>query len=145
MHPGKPGSFALPTLLICGLAAADPRPADTGVEDPHVDYMLHCQGCHLPDGAGSTGLVPGLRSSVGELAGSAEGRDYLLRVPGSSQSRLSDERLAALYNWIINTWNAESRPKDFRPFTAEEVQAARRHPLIDAAAKRKQVVGMQTD
>jgi hypothetical protein len=127
-------------VLASGFACADPRPADVGLEDPHVDYMLHCQGCHLPDLSGSPGIVPGLKGSVGELARTPEGRDYLLRVPGSSQSRLTDSRLAALLNWIVDTWNAETKPADFQPFTADEVHHARQRPLVDALARREQIV-----
>ena len=32
-----------------------------------VNYMLHCQGCHLPGGIGHPGIVPNMRNQVGAV------------------------------------------------------------------------------
>ena len=44
--------------LACGVAVA------ASAQDPAVDYMLQCRGCHLADGSGAPGAVPDLRGSL---------------------------------------------------------------------------------
>ena len=61
-------------------------------QDPRVDYMLQCQGCHLADGAGSPGAVPDLRGSLGRFLAVPGGREYLVRVPGARSRRSRDRR-----------------------------------------------------
>ena len=51
---------------------------------PRINYLLHCGGCHLPDGTGSPPEVPSLHGEIGALAALPEGRRYLARVPGST-------------------------------------------------------------
>ena len=43
-------------------------------ERAHLDYMLHCQGCHLPDGSGFPNKVPKLNDHVGKFL-SVAGRE----------------------------------------------------------------------
>ena len=43
-----------PALAALGLAVA------AHAASPEVDYVLHCQGCHLADGSASPGRVPAL-------------------------------------------------------------------------------------
>lgn len=119
-------AFALATLL-CASAAADPR----------IDYMLQCQGCHLADGGGKPGAVPALRGSVGRFLAAPGGREFLVRVPGSSQSPLSDARLAAVLNWVLEHFDPGHLPPDFTPFTADEVARVRRPPLTDVESARR--------
>ena len=94
MHP-------ITTVVSCiGLASllafTAPATADT-----KTDYLLHCSGCHLPDGSGAPDDVPSLRDGLGWIVSVAEGRGYLVRVPGSSQALLNDAELAALINWVL--------------------------------------------
>ena len=63
------------------------------------DYILNCSGCHRIDGAGSR-AVPSFRN-MSELADKPGAREYWIRVPGAAQAPLSDERLAALMNWLL--------------------------------------------
>ena len=56
--------------------------------------MLHCQGCHGPDGSGAPGAVPDFHNQVGKFLLVPGGREYLIRVPGVSQSELNDARVA---------------------------------------------------
>jgi len=111
-----------------------------GFADPHVDYMLQCQGCHLPDGGETPGAVPALKGFVAKFLWVEGGREFLVRVPGSSQSSLDDARLAAVLNWILVTFDPEHLPTDFDSFTAEEVATLRRPPLMDVASVRAALV-----
>ena len=55
------------------------------------------------------------------MMGVAAMRTYLVRVPGSAYSSLSDEELAAVANWILEEFNAETLPADFVPLSTTEV------------------------
>jgi hypothetical protein len=108
--------------------------------EPHADYMLHCQGCHGPDGSGAPGGVPSFRGNVAKFLSVPGGREYLIRVPGTSQSELSNHRVASLLNWMVRTFDAENVPTRFEPFSADEVARLRRPPLIDVETVRQRLV-----
>ncbi len=114
------------TCLTILLALVAPATADT-----RTDYLLHCSGCHLPDGSGAPDDVPSLREGLGWIASLAEGRDYLVRVPGSSQALLNDAELAAVINWVLTEFNSATLADDFKPLTAKEVARARSDVLMD--------------
>jgi mono/diheme cytochrome c family protein len=118
--------------LALGLALAA---SAASAEAPRVDYMLQCQGCHGADGRGAPGTVPSLEG-VGRFLAAPGGREYLVRVPGSSQSALDDAALAAVLNWMIREFD----PRDFVPYTAEEVSRVRRPPLDDVDAVRRELL-----
>jgi len=101
---------------------------------PEQDFMLYCMGCHQRDGSGLSGRVPSLRGADRFLR-PAGGRAYLVRVPGVANAGLSNERLAALLNWVL----AEFGGSEFRHYTAEEVGPLRAKPFINPAAARKAV------
>lgn len=113
-------------IALC-LAAA------SATADPNVamDYAIQCQGCHLANGRGS-GDIPTLHG-IGALFEASGGRAYLARVPGVANASLSDERLAALLNWVLTRWSQA----DFAPYTEDEVGQLRRQPLLDPAAARE--------
>jgi mono/diheme cytochrome c family protein len=123
-------------LLLAALAVSAPA----GAESPAVNYLLHCQGCHRPDGGGTPGAVPALAGFVGRFLGVAGGREFLVRVPGSSQSPLSDAELAELLSWIVRRFGPVEVAADFAPFTAEEVTRVRRPPLADVESVRRALV-----
>ena len=59
-----------------------------------------------------------------------------MRVPGVARARLDDARLAAVLNWVLaNLSPAETAP-GFPPFTAAEVGAARRSPIVERKERR---------
>ena len=123
--------------LAIALVVAFAGPATA---DPQLDYMLECQGCHLSDGTGTPGAVPSFVGFVATFLGIPSGREFLVRVPGSSQSSLDDARLAAVLNWILARFDPGSLGDDFRPFTAEEVARVRRPPLTDVEALRRELL-----
>jgi cytochrome c553 len=126
------------TLLLA--LAALPVSAALADETVRANYLLACRGCHLEDGGGVPPEVPSLVGTLGSLAATAPGREYLIRVPGVARSRLNDQELAAVLNWVLSEFNAASLPEDFEPFTAAEVAAARPRSIADPAAYRRRLV-----
>jgi cytochrome c peroxidase len=108
---------------------------------PQFHYLLHCGGCHIEDGSGMAGVVPDLKVDMGFFALSEEGRSYLVRVPGSAHSPLSDRELADVLNWMLSTFAASDSPQ---PYTEAEVTANRRIPMLDAPAVRKELLQQRT-
>jgi mono/diheme cytochrome c family protein len=99
--------------------------------DPEVDYLLHCSGCHMPDGTGLQDVVPTLHDIIGRMVAKPEGRSYIVRVPGASQAPISDEKLAAVINWMLTEFSSDTLPKNFKPLTVNEVSRARSQLLAD--------------
>lgn len=108
---------------------------------PETNYRLHCEGCHLADGSATPGKVPALSGSVARFAGSADGRAYLVRVPGVANAALADADLAALLDWTLRRFDAVHLPPNFVPFTPEEVGRLRREPLVDVTDARRHLLG----
>ena len=91
-----------------------------GVENPNranVNYMLNCQGCHGPTGAGTAdGSVTVMTDFVGKFLLVPGGRKYLVQVPGSANAPLSDQKLAELLNWMLWRVSPKQVPADFVPY-----------------------------
>ena len=111
-------------------------PSGPALAGGRSDYLLHCGGCHLENGAGNPPEVPDLRVDIDWLAGSPEGRSYLTRVPGASQVPISDKRLAAVFNWIFVTYYPDSA---LAPFDAREIARTRKLPLFDPLKARSEL------
>ena len=101
--------------------------ASAGLADvpPGEAYVLHCSGCHGPDGSGQPGFIPSLRD-LDALLSRPGGRAYLGRVPGVAQAPVDDARLAALLNWVLEEI---ANTTDFDPYRTEEVGILRSEPL----------------
>lgn len=123
------GLLALSASAALGAVAYDP---------PHraapVNYALHCQGCHLPDGSGMPGKVPDMRGQLGRYMRVPGGRDYIVQVPGSATARISDREAADLLNWLVPRMGPDD--KAFTPYTAREVGPLRRNWLKQPLAVR---------
>ncbi|WP_244166670.1 c-type cytochrome [Burkholderia anthina] len=132
-------------LLLAGVAAcafAAPARAD-GAADAALarqHWVLNCMGCHTATGGGIPGKVPPLANSLGYFTHLPAGREYVMRVPGASNSALSDRELADVLNWVLTTMNRDALPRDFKPYTAAEVAAHRRPALSDVATVRAGLV-----
>lgn len=120
-------------VLLSGPVLADDQRA-------RVNYQLHCQGCHLPDGSGFPGKVPRMNGFVGYFLYSQEGREFLVRVPGVSASRLSDADVTDVMNWLLQTFSEDQLPPDFEPFTEAEVSALRRDRETDPESERLRIL-----
>ena len=125
--------IALAVLAVTAVAHA--------ASDPALDYMLNCQGCHRADGGGTPGTIPPLSGSVARFLAVPGGREFLARVPGASQSFLDDARLAELLNWLVNRFDAAHVPKPFPAYTAGEIAALRKRPLMNVELARDCVLG----
>lgn len=130
--PQRKWSAGVLFLVLCAAPA---------IADPPTDYMLHCRGCHGPDGGGAPGAAPSFRGQVAKFLWVPGGREYLIRVPGTAQSELSDARTAALLNWILHEFSGGELPADFVPYSEEEVARHRRPPLTDVVAARRDLIG----
>ncbi|MDP7152824.1 MAG: hypothetical protein QF483_09720 [Gammaproteobacteria bacterium] len=117
------------TGVLCGFVVQ----AD---ELPQNNYMIHCQGCHLPDGAGKPPDVPSFTGQLAEFLRVEGGRAYLVQVPGTANALLDDQAVAKLLNWMVERFNQRTLPADFIPYTASEVTHYRSQVLADPGARR---------
>ena len=127
--------FGAVTMLLV-FAAATPACAGS----PQNLYTLNCWGCHRANGEGVAGTAPPLTNAADFLRVPG-GREYLIRVPGVSQSMLDDADTALVMNWILETFSKGRLPADFQPFTAAEIHHARAQPhLFDVSEIRTQLL-----
>ncbi len=124
----------------CGLAFALLLPPALGAQESsanraRVNYMLNCQGCHLPDGRG-VGDIPQMRNFVGNFLRVPGGRAFIVQVPGVANAPLTDAALAELLNWMLAEISPNQLPDNFNPYTAAEVGRYRTSPLADVDAVR---------
>jgi len=124
-------------LTVAALLAASAGQASP--HSPQIDYMLQCQGCHLADGRGAPGKVPALQGMARFLSVPG-GRAFLVRVPGASQSPLTDAQLAAVLNWMLAHFGPAELAQKQPPYTAGEVSRLRRPPLVDVAGERARLL-----
>jgi cytochrome c553 len=104
------------------------------------DYILFCMGCHGAQAEGVPGKVPPLAHTLGRFMRTPEGRNYILRVPGAANSVLSDAQLAAVLNWLAQTYDGDELTSEVPLFTAAEVTSQRHSPLTSVLATRREVV-----
>jgi mono/diheme cytochrome c family protein len=128
-------AFLLSVLASATMSARAEQPAA-------VNYMLHCMGCHLPDGSGGPPDVPDVRGGMGRLLAVEGGREYLVQVPGASQAPISDKELAEVVNYMLATFNAHTLPRDYVPLSEDEVSRWRANWLPDVATVRQQLLSL---
>lgn len=131
-------TVAAPTALASWLAICAPAQA----LEPSVNYTLHCMGCHTPDGSAVADRVPAIRSTLLPLARLPQGRPFLVQVPGSAQSPLSNAELAQLLNWMIANLPSDPDRTRFTPFTEKEVAGYRKNPLVAVRATRARLLAL---
>jgi len=110
-------------------------------------YQNNCQSCHQPNGMGITGAFPPLVKVVPEILGKGEdGRKLLIHivlygmkgqitVDGATYNSqmtafekilTDDAQVAAVLDYIAKAWgNDKLLPKDYKPFSPDEVKAER--------------------
>lgn len=112
-----------------------------GGDSGRQHYMQLCIGCHQRNGEGlPQGGVPPLSGNVGYFVRSAQGREFLIQVPGVAQAALDDRGVAELLNWVLAYFGPPLLPNDFRPYTADEVTTYRAIRPADISAARSAVV-----
>jgi hypothetical protein len=108
-----------------------------------VNYQLQCAGCHLGDGMGSPANdTPRLQGFVGNFLKVPGGREFLVRVPGMSQSALNNAQLADLLNWLMREdgMAGKSTPAHYQPYSAEEVSALRQKAMLNLPGTRAELI-----
>ena len=108
-----------------------------------VNYQLQCAGCHLGSGEGSAANdTPRMKDFVGNFLKVPGGREFLVRVPGMSQSALNDAQLADLINWIMRPdgMAGKSVPEHYQPYTAEEVSSIRGVSMLNLPQARAELI-----
>jgi len=135
-------SMAKRALLALGLAcAASLAHAQATVTSLRSLYVLHCAGCHAMDASGHPDKgVPSMRGTLGQFLRLPEGRAFIVQVPGVNNAGLTDEQIAALTNWSIQQFSADTAPSGWLPYTAAEVAEAKRNRPVDVAKLRAQLV-----
>lgn len=126
--------------MLAGAATA-PAPGVQNAARARMNWMLHCQGCHQADAKGSAAArTPAMAGEVSRFLGVPGGRDYLARVPGVANAGLPDDQLAELLNWTLTTFDGAHIPAEFNPYTAAEVAAGRKAPLVAEAARMRELL-----
>jgi cytochrome c553 len=124
-------------LAAAPIADALERPESSNVEQ---NYVLFCGGCHGVDGTGVPHRVPPLKGTLGLFLRADGGRELLLRFPGVVNSQLSDAALAAVMNWCVARFAAADTPADLRPYSSDEVRAARASPVLNIQRSRSELM-----
>ncbi|XCY72222.1 cytochrome C [Pseudomonas sp. CBR-F] len=104
-----------------------------------TNYQLQCAGCHLGSGMGSAANdTPRMTGFVGNFLKVPGGREFLVRVPGMSQSALNDGQLADLLNWLMRPdgMAGKSTPVDYKPYSAAEVTELRHKAMLNLPGTR---------
>ena len=125
-------------VLHVPASACAQTPADDSLAQQH--WVLNCMGCHTSGAVGVPGKIPPLANSLGYFEHLTVGREYVMRVPGASNSGLSDQELADVLNWLLLSMNRSALPTDFKPYTAAEIAAHRRPAFTDVATVRAGLV-----
>jgi len=128
-------------VWLVGMCLTSP-PVAAEINDARAryHYQMFCQGCHTPDGSGAN-AVPALKDFMGYFLDTREGREFLVRVPGSATSKLNDAHLAEVLNWCLREFAGDSLPNDpYQPYTAAEVGRLRQSPLQEINQHRAAVL-----
>jgi len=132
--------YAARSMLVMALLFVSMQfAAPSAQADPKVDYLLHCSGCHMPDGSGLESVVPTLHEVIGRMVAEPAGRAYIVRVPGVSQAPINDEKLTEVINWMLMEFSSETLPNNYKPFTVREVARARSQQLADPLKLRAEL------
>ena len=135
-------------LTACTWLYAEARAAELEVNvgaltHAQSAYLESCGGCHGLQGISARGLVPDLRDRVGYWMCTAQGREYIVRLPNVAFADRSDQELADLLNFVVFGFGGTSVQKGAKPYTADEVRALRSgaSPIItDLKARRRAVM-----
>lgn len=126
--------------VLGGVVLAAQAQQDRTAARARIDYLLHCSGCHGTDGTGKPAKgIPGFVGQVGHFQRLAEGRAFLMQVPGLLSAGLPDDRAAAVTTWMLREFAGASLPPDFVPYTAEEARTYRLSRPADVIGRRNEI------
>ncbi|MGE5336368.1 MAG: hypothetical protein ACM3PU_00980 [Gemmatimonadota bacterium] len=129
-----------PTLWLWLAMLALANPTLAAPDRSRQNFIQFCAGCHQLDGSGSPGAgIPDVRGQLGYFLNSSGGRAFLVQVPGSANSPLSDGELALLLNWMLKTFSPEQIPAPFEPYSEDEVRRLRAQVPAAIDTLRRQV------
>ncbi len=133
--------IAWAAVLALANVPTAPRTEAPKVEPAAGAYLLYCGGCHGIDGHSSDAAVPSLKGQVDAFLCLQTGREYIIRLPNVAFAPLSDAQLASLMNFVV-AFGQTREGKGDRPYSAAEVGALRRKPLLGQpiADYRRQLV-----
>lgn len=125
--------WALALWIVAPLPATAEVPGETL-------YLLHCSGCHGPDGMGENRAdVPPLPPLVGNLLRDPQGRLYVVNVGGVVTSNLGDADTAAVLNWVMHAFGSTTLPANVQDFDAQEVRSLRAERRPDSVGLRRAI------
>ena len=124
---------ALPAYVLLAIGCSAPAFAESAAQL----YTMNCWGCHSPHAEGIPGSVPRLAHSLGYFLYLPEGRTYLVRVPGVANSPLNDQQIADVLNWMLETFSKDELPKDFTPYSVDDIRAHRAQPILNVKDTRR--------
>lgn len=127
-------------------------------------FKEKCAACHLQNGEGARGLYPPLAASLGNYLKAENGRSYLVHcvsygLQGPIQvknvlydgvmppfSRLRDEEISYVINYLLREFNKDILPKNFQDLTADEVRKYRAVDMspVDVFDERKALMEILT-
>lgn len=140
--------FAILLLLL----SASPSKADQFAQG--AELYRRCAGCHLSSAEGVLGMFPPLINRLGPLVDTQPGRDYLVMViqaglmggieigkvtyqgimPAQGPA-MTDKEIAAVLNYLLETFNANTSTDNWRRFTKYEVAVIKsRYPNLNGHA-----------
>lgn len=117
--------------------------AEVGEIDAAQAYATNCAGCHQPEGKGLAGAFPPLANNPAlvrdptyvarvvlfGLSGEIQMGDATFNSTMPPVAHLDDATVAALVNYLLQTFNADLLPEDFEPLRPEQVAELRANPL----------------
>ena len=129
----SPSTVALQVIpAVCATVLALGAEVTPRIEGAPGAYLLYCGGCHGINGQSSDAAVPSLKGQVDAFLCLPAGREYIVRLPNVAFAPLSDPQLAELMNFVVGLGHTREGKGD-APYTAAEVGALRRKPLLGQA------------
>lgn len=163
-HWRSRGLFVGIALLALWQAGAWAQSLDTSAGE--TVYGNTCIACHQETGQGIPGTFPPLAGTVPEfLQKGDQGRKVLMEVvvygmkgdvtiAGTDYNGtlptwgkvLTDQQIADVLNYVLNAWgNDKMLPKDFKPFTADDIKSVRGQDLTpEQTLKLRNDLGLES-
>ncbi len=127
----------LATALLCAATVVVAHAGAAAPESAAANLKRNGRSPH--DGRGIGGSVPSMKGELYRFLDVKGGRAFLVQVPGSANSKLSDADLAALINWLVPKMGGPAEG-GFKAYTPEEVAAYRAKRMVDVVGTRAALI-----